>query len=153
MSKGVEWALHTLLNLHIAGGGPVGNGQLAAMHGLSPTYLNKQLQCLVKAELLTSIPGARGGFQLAKSIETITLLDVVQAIEGDLRPFQCAEIRCHGLAGEITPRSTEPCPIKAAMVSAEDAWRRALASQTLADIQSELDKRPGVVTAVTGALN
>ncbi|MDX3054321.1 Rrf2 family transcriptional regulator [Streptomyces sp. NE06-03E] len=152
MGKGVEWALHTLLNLHIAGGGPVGNGQLAAMHGLSATYLNKQLQLLVKAELLTSVPGAHGGFRLAKDIDKITLLDVVRAIEGDVRLFQCAEIRCCGRAGEITPRPTEPCPIKTAMVRAEDAWRQALGAQTLAEIQSELEQRPSIVSAVRGAL-
>ncbi|MEV0183224.1 Rrf2 family transcriptional regulator [Streptomyces sp. NPDC050625] len=153
MSKGVEWALHTLLNLHMAGGGPVGNGQLAAMHGLSATYLNKQLQLLVKAELLTSIPGAHGGFRLARGLERITLLDVVQAIEGDVRLFHCAEIRCCGRAGEIEPQPTEACPVKAAMVRAEDAWRQALAAQTLAEIQAELDRRPAIARAVHTALN
>ncbi|MFI6875763.1 RrF2 family transcriptional regulator [Streptomyces sp. NPDC050400] len=153
MSKGVEWALHTLLNLHMTGGGPVGSGQLAAVHGLSATYLNKQLQLLVKAGLLTSLPGARGGFRLARALEDITLLDVVEAIEGDVRPFQCTEIRCCGRVGELTPPPSEACPVKVAMVRAEDAWRQALAAQTLAEIQTELEHRPDVVDAVRSALS
>ncbi|MEU4096047.1 Rrf2 family transcriptional regulator [Streptomyces sp. NPDC026673] len=152
MSKGVEWALHTLLNLHIAGGGPVGNGQLAEAHGLPSAYLNKQLQQLVRAGLLTSTPGVRGGFQLAKAIEQITLLDVVEAIEGDVRLFQCTEIRCCGRIGEIAPAPTEPCPVKVAMVRAEDAWRQALAAQTLADVQAELERRPEVTDAVRASI-
>src|SRR5687767_2851219 len=66
MSKGVEWAIHTLLNLDVIGGGPVGSGQLADAHGLPAPYLNKQLQQLAKAGLLASTPGPRGGFRLAK---------------------------------------------------------------------------------------
>ncbi|WFB88456.1 MULTISPECIES: Rrf2 family transcriptional regulator [Streptomyces] len=153
MSKGVEWALHTLLNLHMTGGGPVGNAHLAAVHGLSPTYLNKQLQALVKAGLLTSVPGVRGGFQLARALERITLLDVVEAIEGDVRIFQCTEIRCCGRVGEIAPPPTEPCPVKVAMVRAEDAWRQALAAQTLAEVQAELESRPEAAGAVRTALS
>ncbi|MFG2544240.1 RrF2 family transcriptional regulator [Streptomyces sp. NPDC048594] len=153
MSKGVEWALHTLLNLHMTGGGPVGNAQLAAVHGLSSTYLNKQLQALVKAGLLTSVPGARGGFQLARPLDRITLLDVVEAIEGDARIFHCAEIRCCGRVGEIAPAPTEPCPVKMAMVRAEDAWRQALAGQTLAEVHAELERRPEVTGAVRAALS
>lgn len=81
------------------------------------------------------------------------LLDVVQAIEGDAQLFQCAEIRCCGRAGEITPRSTEPCPIKAAMVRAEETWRQALAAQALAEIQAELEKRPSIISAVRTTLS
>ncbi|RZB14168.1 Rrf2 family transcriptional regulator, partial [Streptomyces sp. F001] len=144
MAKGVEWALHTLLNLDMIGGGPVGSGQLAEAHGLSASYLNKQLQLLARAELVVSVPGPRGGFRLARPLETITLLDVVEAIEGGTQLFQCTEISRCGKIGELSPSSAGACAVNAAMRRAEQAWHQALAAQSLADIRAELDRTPTV---------
>ncbi|MEU6324405.1 Rrf2 family transcriptional regulator [Streptomyces sp. NPDC047009] len=140
--KGVEWAVHTLLNLAWLGGGePVATAELAAGHDLSPTYLNKQLQQLVKAGLLESVPGARGGFRLARPLAAVSMLDVVLAIEGDEPLFRCAEIRRCGTIGERVPNSsfTRPCAVNSAMERAEAAWRKALADQSLADVQAEAE--------------
>ncbi|MEV7680014.1 Rrf2 family transcriptional regulator [Streptomyces sp. NPDC088341] len=153
MAKGVEWALHTLLNLDMIGGGPVGSGQLAEAHGLSASYLNKQLQQLARAELVVSMPGPRGGFRLARPLETITLLDVVEAVEGDTQLFHCTEIRCCGKIGELSPPPTGACAVNAAMRRAEQAWREALAAQSLADIRAELDRVPMVRQVVRSVLN
>ncbi|WP_329372980.1 RrF2 family transcriptional regulator [Streptomyces sp. NBC_01483] len=153
MAKGVEWALHTLLNLDMIGGGPVGSGQLAEAHGLSPSYLNKQLQQLARAELVVSVPGPRGGFRLAKPLEAITLLDVVEAIEGGTQLFHCTEIRCCGKIGELSPPPTDACAVNAAMRRAEQAWRQALSAQSLADIRAELDRTPMTRQVVRSALN
>ncbi|WP_030903328.1 RrF2 family transcriptional regulator [Streptomyces sp. NRRL F-5126] len=144
MSKGVEWALHTLLNLDMTGGGPRGNGRLADAHGLPAPYLSKQLQQLTRAGLLASVPGPRGGFRLARRLEDITLLDVVEAIEGETELFHCTEIRCSGRIGELSPPPTGACAVKAAMHRADQAWREALAAQTLADIRAELDATPAM---------
>ncbi|OWA13895.1 hypothetical protein B9W62_04180 [Streptomyces sp. CS113] len=152
MSNGVEWALHTLLNLDMLGGGPVGSGRLAQAHALPASYLNKQLQHLVRAGLLVSVPGPRGGFRLARPLADTTLRDVVEAIEGDARLFQCTEIRCCGSIGELTPRPTTACAVKLAMQRADDAWRQALEAQTLADIREELDRTPHIGRAVRSAL-
>ncbi|AVH60915.1 Rrf2 family transcriptional regulator [Streptomyces dengpaensis] len=141
MSKGVEWAMHTLLNLGmLEDGEPVSSAQLAAGHGLPAAYLNKQLQLLVKAELLTSTPGPRGGFTLARPIDSISLLDVVVAIEGNEPIFRCAEIRRCGKIGELSTGNTSTtCAVKRAMYRADMAWREALAKQKLSDVQNELD--------------
>lgn len=153
MAKGVEWALHTLLNLDMVGGGPVGSGQLAEAHGLSASYLNKQLQQLARAGLVVSVPGPGGGFRLAKPLENITLLDVVEAIEGSTQAFHCTEIRCSGKIGELSPPPTGACAVNSAMRRAEQAWHQALAAQTLADIRTEVDSAPLVRQVVRSALN
>ncbi|MFE5812301.1 RrF2 family transcriptional regulator [Streptomyces sp. NPDC056479] len=152
MAKGVEWALHTLLNLDMIGGGPVGSGQLAEAHGLSASYLNKQLQQLARAGLVLSVPGPRGGFHLARPLEDITLLDVVEAIEGDARLFHCTEIRCCGRIGELSPPPTGMCAVNSAMRRAEEAWHQALAAQSLDEIRTELDGSPDVRRIVRSAL-
>jgi Rrf2 family protein len=141
MSQGVEWGLHVVLTLSwIDGGEPVKVSELAGGHGLPTAYLNKQLQALVRAGILESLPGARGGFRLARPASEITMMDVVTAIEGTQDAFRCTEIRQQGV-GSGLPRSafSAPCAVNAAMQRAELAWRRELASRTIADIRDEVD--------------
>lgn len=142
ISEGVEWAAHCLLLLDwMDEDRPVPTARLAAGFELPPPYLNKQLQALVKAGLVTSTPGARGGFRLARPLEKITMMDVVAAIEGPEEAFQCTEIRVRGV-GAGTPESVlrRPCAVSTAMRKAELAWRRALAEQTLADVSATVKR-------------
>ena len=142
MSEGVEWALHSCLVLAwLEDEGPLSSATLAAAFDLPPTYLNKQLQALARDGIVTSTPGARGGFRLARRPSQITLLDVVTAIEGPDDAFRCQEIRRDGAMAHV-PRAEfrQECVIALAMRRADVAWRRALAEQTLADIQQTIDR-------------
>ena len=103
MSEGVEWAAHCCLLLDwIGDADPVPTAQLAAAFELPPPYLNKQLQALVRAGILTSTRGKRGGFALARALDRITLLDVVDAIEGPDPAFRCTEIRRCGIGADVS---------------------------------------------------
>lgn len=62
--------------------GPVGARVIAEAHDLPFEYLSKILQQLVKAGLLISETGRRGGFELGRPAGEITLLQVVEAIGG-----------------------------------------------------------------------
>ena len=151
MSQGVEWALHALLTLAwLDDDKPVTVGRLADGHGLPAAYLNKQLQALARAEILESVPGARGGFRLARPPSSITMMDVVAAIEGTQEAFRCAEIRTRGVGADL-PRSSfdAPCVINASMRRAELAWRRELAGRTVADIRDEVDAHAPAARAAT----
>lgn len=151
MGEGVEWALHVLLTFAwLDDDEPVPAAQLAASHELPPAYLNKQLQALVRAGLLESLPGVRGGFRLARPPSDITLMDVVVAIEGPGQAFRCTEIRSRGMGAGMPARVFDgPCAIHASMQRAELAWRRELASTTVADIRAEVDGHgPGPATTV-----
>ncbi|MBB5430018.1 RrF2 family transcriptional regulator [Nocardiopsis composta] len=139
MGEGVEWALHTCLNLTwVEAGQAVPASRLAAYYELPAAYLNKQLQALARAGLVVSAPGPRGGFQLARPPERVTLMDVVAAIEGEEPAFRCTEIRGRGPA-EGGPFPTA-CVIDRSMRAAELAWRRELASRTLADVKAEVER-------------
>jgi len=97
--KGSSGALHCCLTLALLEDAElVPTKTLAATFDLPPAYLNKCLQALVRAEILSSSPGVKGGFRLACSPEKISLLDVVTAIEGSEESFRCAEIRRCGAA-------------------------------------------------------
>lgn len=142
MSEGVEWALHSCLVLAwLDDDSPLSTATLAAAFDLPPAYLNKQLQALAKEGIVASTPGVRGGFRLARRPNEITLLDVVNAIEGTEEAFRCQEIRQNGAMASV-PRAEfrQECVIAVAMRRADTAWRRELADQTLADIQSTIDR-------------
>ena len=136
MSEGVEWTLHCCVTLGwLETDEPVSTAKLAATFELPPAYLNKRLQALVRAGILASTPGVRGGFRLARPPEKITLMEVVAAIEGTENAFRCTEIRQRGAGAERPAHEFQrQCVITTAMRKAELAWRRELASQTLADM-------------------
>lgn len=142
MSEGVEWALHSCLNLSwVEPGRAVPAARLAAFYDLPAAYLNKQLQALARAGIVSSVPGPRGGFQLARGPEAITLLDVVTAIEGSDEAFRCDEILRQGPGGDAETDYRQTCLISQGMRRADLAWRRELAAQTLADLRSAVEQR------------
>ncbi len=142
MSEGVEWALHSCLNLTwVESGEAMTAARLAAFYDLPAAYLNKQLQALARAGIVTSTPGPRGGFRLARAPEHITLLDVVTAIEGTTEAFRCGEVLRRGPGGRDDVDYRKTCVISQSMRRAELAWRRELAGQTLADIKAVVEER------------
>ncbi|WP_277670644.1 RrF2 family transcriptional regulator, partial [Saccharomonospora viridis] len=87
LGQAVEWMLHTCLNLSWVDE-PVSTARLADIYRLPSAYLNKQLQALAREKILVSVPGARGGFRLARDPAEISLLDVVVAVEGKAEAFR-----------------------------------------------------------------
>ncbi|GAB2588444.1 Rrf2 family transcriptional regulator [Streptomyces capparidis] len=146
MSEGVEWAMHCCLNLAwVEPGQAVTAAKLAAFYELPPAYLNKQLQALARAGIVTSSRGPGGGFRLARAPERITLMDVVAAIEGPDPAFRCAEIRQQAPTALPSDDYGTPCVLDQAMRRAELAWRKELAAQTLADVIAGVERdAPGV---------
>lgn len=60
-----------------------------AMH-IPKSFLAKILQRLVKSNILTSTRGVNGGFQLAKKTSDISLLSIMEAIQGPAGINLCA---------------------------------------------------------------
>lgn len=139
MSQGVERALHTCLNLSWLDT-PVPTGALAAFYELPPAYLNKLLQALVRAGILASTSGPRGGFQLARAPEAVSLLDIVAAIEGPEELFQCDQILRKGPGEHAGVDYRQSCAFAQAMRGAELAWRRELAGRTVADVRADVER-------------
>ncbi len=85
---------------------------------VTPAFLTKILQPLIKAGIVTSQRGVGGGFLLAKDASEITLFDILQAEEGPLKLNHCL------LDAESCARD--------AYCSAHDAWSEA--QQALANV-------------------
>lgn len=146
MSHGVEWSVHCLSVLaFVPEKRALSAGRLAEFHGIPAPYLSKHLQALVRAGIIGSVPGPRGGFRLNRSPADISLLDVVEAVEGSEPAFRCTEIRQQGPAAIGKRCYPQPCGIAAAFASAETEWRTALRAVTLQqlieDLPSTVDPR------------
>jgi len=148
MSGGLEWALHCCVVL-TAASRPAPAARLAELHDVSPSYLAKQLQALSRAGLVRSVQGKAGGYVLTRSPEQITVLDVVEAVDGPGPTFVCTEIRQRGPLAAPPESCTAPCGIARAMAAAETAWRDSLRSVSIADLAGAVgsDSGPGTLAA------
>jgi Rrf2 family protein len=54
------------------------------------SFLAKILQKLARADIVTSYRGVKGGFRLARKPREITLLDVIEAVQGPIAMNVCA---------------------------------------------------------------
>lgn len=143
LGDGVEAALHCAGILAALPAGKVISGKdLAELHGLSESYLLKHLRALTAAGVAEAVPGPRGGYRLARAPEAVSMLDVVEAIDGSGPAFVCKEIRRRGSVTSDDPCDYKrACFIKSRMLAAEAAWRAALRSQTLADLSADAETR------------
>ena len=152
LGEPVEWALHcaTILAL-MPEGGALPASRLAEFHGVPAAYLAKALQALSRAEIIESFPGRHGGYRLGRPPGDITLLDVVEAVEGRDASFRCTEIRKRGPA-RVAPRLYSPvCAIAEAMYRADEAWRAELRQTTVADLLQKLAATVPTEAVVKGA--
>ncbi|MDQ1384364.1 MAG: hypothetical protein QOG65_1743 [Actinomycetota bacterium] len=135
MSDGVEWGVHVCVLLAgLPEDAALPAGKLAEYHGVPAAYLAKHLQALAGAGVLQTVKGARGGYRLARPAAQITVLDVVEAIDGDESAFRCGEIRRRGPMAMPAREYTKPCGIHQAFMRADEAWRSELALSTIADL-------------------
>lgn len=127
-SKATDYALHTMLFLTVATPQkPMGVQQLAERQKVSPTYLSKILTKLVKAGMIESITGVKGGYRLKSNWEDISFLDIIHAIEGSASLFDCSF--------EHGPN----CPIQKVVLSAEAKMEEHLRNQKMSELVRELN--------------
>lgn len=99
-SKG-DYGLRALFDLaQRYGEGPVQSEDIAMRQGIPVNYLNQLLITMRRAGLIESLRGPQGGHMLARPPETITLRDVLLALEGPLLPAETSR-------DDLTPTAPE----------------------------------------------
>ena len=144
LGSSVEYALHCLLWLADPASGQPSSRDLAELQGLSPSFLAKIFPKLEKARIVIAASGLRGGYRLARAAADISVLDVVDAVEGGKPLFDCQEIRGRcAVFGEKPPTwaTSGVCGIHAVMLRAEQSMRRELAITSLADLATGVGKK------------
>ena len=88
LSKKADYALMALMHLSQQQGS-CSTRELAAGYGMPQDLLAKILQKLAREGVVISRQGTKGGYQLARSADKITVVQVIEIVEGPLSLTQC----------------------------------------------------------------
>ncbi len=89
ISDATALALHSMVYLASEPGVPVATAEIANTFNVSKHHLAKVHQKLVKAGLIRSYRGSKGGIGLEKNPSKITLLDIYMVMEGSMLCNPC----------------------------------------------------------------
>jgi Rrf2 family protein len=101
--------------------------EIAAAVDVPPTFLAKIFQQFSKIGLVKSYRGTGGGFVLGRAPEKITLLEVVEAVEGTIIPNRCVVN-----TGDCSRDAT--CNVHTVWVNIQKQVRDILASVSLKEL-------------------
>ena len=104
---------------------PVRLTDIAAGREIPLQFLEQLFSTLRRAGVLRSRRGASGGYLFARSPEQVTVLDVVEALDGLLKPAICTQGECAHLVD---------CGVASVWIEAKDAVEQVLAASTIADL-------------------
>lgn len=131
-----EYGFRAMLVLAEAyGADPVPLRRIAEGEGLSEQYLEHLFRDLRANDLIHSFRGVKGGYKLARSPESITVGDVLWALEGSLAPMQCVAEE-----GDTVCKHKASCSTIFVWQRLKDAMDDVLSAITLADVLARAAK-------------
>jgi len=97
-----DYGVRALIDLakHV-GEGPVQRAEIARRRQIPESYLDHLLAQLRRDGYLRSTRGPGGGHELAKASDEITLLEVLESLEGSLVPIECVNEEPGSAAGAL----------------------------------------------------
>ena len=127
-SRHCEYALQSVLYLALSPKGEMTNiKELTKALGIPYHFLGKIMQDLSRKGILTSQKGPHGGFALRRRPEQITLLQIVEAIDGTefLQACVLGFPECSG---------THPCAVHGSWVIMRDNIHKMLSTENVAKL-------------------
>ena len=139
-SRSCEYALQAIIYIALHSGKDkyVGLKEISESQQVPHHFLSKILQTLVKHKVLISVKGPTGGFGLNRSAKKITLLQVVEIIDGTDIFDRC------GLGLKKCSDKT-PCPIHAEYKIVKKKIRELLSNKTLQELCQDVEKGEAIV--------
>ena len=129
-TKKADYALLALSFLATEGTGRlVGPREIARRYEIPAELLAKVMQTLAKQRLVASVPGPTGGYRLERLSSSISVGDVVEAMDGPLAIAQCWEVT--GTAGCAQARH---CTLRGPLARIQEEMTLLLRKMTLADV-------------------
>jgi len=132
-----EYGLLAMVEIAASGTRPVSARLISEHQNIPIKFLEQLLVALRRADLVTAIRGARGGFVLAGASSAITVLDIVEALEGPM-----VAPRCESDRGATCGRAGH-CAAAVVWHRATEALKAVFADTTLAELvtyQHEIDE-------------
>ena len=137
ITRGTDYAVRVLI--HLAGlppGSTVRQSELSQASDISGYFLSKLLQQLVRSRLVRSQRGAGGGYALAVPAANVSLLDVVEAIEGPVRLNLC-------LIEDPSCKRKSWCPAHPVWAEAQAAVVNVLGGASMANLAFQVKSDSG----------
>jgi len=131
LSKKADYALMAMK--HLAQRGDAGSSsarEIAEQYAIPIELMAKVLQRLVRAGLLASHQGTRGGYQLVRKPEFISVADVIQAIDGPVQVTACS-------TEEGTCEQYAKCNVRDPLWRVRERILTALGECTIAELTTE----------------
>ncbi len=89
ISEALSLGIHAMVYLSNNVGRPKRVKEIAKRLRASEAHLAKVLQNLARAGLLKAVRGPKGGYELARPPEDITLLEIFEVVHGPLEDQRC----------------------------------------------------------------
>jgi len=130
ITRQADYAVRAVLHLARNGEQRIATSMIAEEQRIPPSFLAKIISQLSIAGLLHTSRGARGGVTLARDAKDITLLEVVEAIDG---PIQLNE--CVGNNGACS--FEDDCPLRPVWCDAQEELVGRLKDTNFADMMTK----------------
>lgn len=127
ISTKAQYGMRALVEVAMWGGEPVSLKTIAQRQLISHQYLEQIFALLRRAGIVDSVRGARGGYRLARPLDEIDALEVVELLEGSVAPVRCIDDAANCLR-------TGHCSTEGLWRRVDTAVREVLRSTTLADL-------------------
>jgi Rrf2 family protein len=141
LTKRSDYAIRAMLALTKAPDGLLSSRKIAEEMKIPPRFLPQIMGDLTRAGLVDAHPGRAGGYKLAKPASTVTLLTVIEAVEGDPHRQICV------MRGTACGADGE-CGVHDVFYAAESAILEKLSGATLQGIIDAFMAKQAVATAV-----
>ncbi|MGE6377920.1 Rrf2 family transcriptional regulator [Peribacillus muralis] len=137
LTKGVEQAICIIVILSTQDKRvPLSSNEISRRLEVSPSYLKKIIRKLVVKRIITSVPGNNGGLSLAKSVEEIKNIEIIEAMEGPISMFpDTGLIEKAFKDGEYAEKGVDV--LRRMFTQADELLMEFFSSQTVADLLKE----------------
>ena len=136
-----EYGLIAMIDLACSfGSGPVSAREISERREIPPRFLEQLFVALRRAGVVSAVRGAKGGFVLTRQPDEISVLEIVEALEGPLETSVCDSERESGCT------RSGACAAAPVWVKATRALRDVFATTSLAELagnQQVMDSRVG----------
>ena len=112
------------------GKGPLSLTDIAEVEGLSLAYLEQLIAVMRRSGLVVATRGVHGGYELAREPRTISVGEVIRALEGSIAPVECAS---EGASEACCERESD-CATKDVWVKMRESIAQVLDSTSLEDL-------------------
>lgn len=140
LSKTAEYALRAVIYVALgqASEKKIGIKEIAKELDLPQHFIGKILQNIVRHGLLSSIKGPNGGFSLGKNGDQVTIMDIIQVVDGSEAFRKC------GL-GLKDCSDQHPCPLHHEFKQYREGIRGFFSKKTIKDLVTSIQSGEGFI--------